>query len=74
MPSCGAYPSSGFCISGKLWGAHLGDVDNDNDIDMLLHFRIQEAGIQAGDTEATHTGETVGGQVFAGTDTVNIVP
>ncbi len=54
--------------------AHLEDVDGDGDIDMVLHFKTQKTGIQASDTEATLTGETVGGVAFEGTDTVNIVP
>ena len=41
----------------------LEDVDEDGDIDMILHFRTQETGIQAGDTSATLTGRS-----FFGTD------
>ncbi|MDP2729015.1 MAG: hypothetical protein Q8O55_00805 [Dehalococcoidales bacterium] len=51
----------------------LEDVDRDGDTDMILHFKTQDTGIQAGDTEATLTGEPVGGQVFAGTDSVRTV-
>jgi polyhydroxybutyrate depolymerase len=47
----------------------LEDVDNDGDIDMILHFRTQETGIQPGDTTAKLTGRS-----FYGTDTIRIVP
>jgi len=61
---------------GKAAPVHyaLEDVDNDGDIDMILHFKTQETGITAGDTEATLTGETVDGRQFFGTDSVRIVP
>lgn len=52
----------------------LEDVDNDGDVDMILHFRIQETGITAGDTEATLTGKTVDGMKIVGTDSVSTVP
>jgi len=52
----------------------LEDVDNDGDIDMILHFKTQETGITVGDTKATLTGETVDGRQFFGTDSVRIVP
>lgn len=52
----------------------LEDVDEDGDIDMILHFKTQETGIQAGDTQAELTGETVGGQSIRGTDSVRTVP
>jgi len=57
------------------WG--LEDVDSDGDIDMVLHFKTQETGIQAGDTEATLTGKTLeeyGAQDITGTDSVRTVP
>lgn len=57
------------------WG--LEDVDSDGDIDMVLHFKTQETGIQAGDTEATLTGRTLeeyGAQDITGTDSVRTVP
>lgn len=52
----------------------LEDVDNDGDIDMILHFKTQETGINPGDTEATLTGETMGGADFVATDSVRTVP
>ena len=47
----------------------LGDVDSDGDMDLLLHFRISETGIQCGDTEATLIGEA-GSSSITGTDSI----
>ena len=52
---------------------HLKDVDKDGDIDMVLKFRTDESGIQAGDTEATLKGKTLSGQDIVGTDAVSTV-
>jgi len=54
--------------------AHLEDVDNDGDIDMVLHFRTQETHISTSDTEARIEGETLYGLTFIGTDSILIVP
>jgi hypothetical protein len=53
--------------------AHVEDVDNDGDMDLQLHFKTQETGIQCVDTEATLTGNTWGGTPISGTDSVNTV-
>lgn len=53
--------------------AHVQDVDVDGDMDMLLHFRIQETGIACGDMTATLVGETFGGDAITGADSVEIV-
>jgi hypothetical protein len=53
--------------------AHVEDVDNDGDMDLQLHFKTQETGIQCGDTEATLSGNTWGGTPISGTDSVNTV-
>ena len=50
--------------------AHIKDVDDDGDMDMVLHFNTQDTGIQCGDTEATLTGMTFGGEPITGTDTI----
>ena len=52
----------------------LEDVDDDGDVDMILHFRTQETGIVAGTTEAILTGETIEGENIIGTDSVRTVP
>ena len=50
--------------------AHIEDVDDDGDMDMLLHFNTQETGIVCGDTVATLTGETFGGEFITGSDSI----
>ena len=52
----------------------LKDVDKDGDIDMILHFRTQNTGIKAGDTEAELTGKTIDGTGIHGSDSVRTVP
>jgi hypothetical protein len=52
---------------------HIEDVDSDGDLDLLLRFRIQESGFDCGDLEAGLTGETFGGPVIEGFDSINIV-
>jgi hypothetical protein len=51
----------------------LEDVDGDGDIDMILHFNTQDTGIQCGDTSASLTGKSFGGQAIGGSDSVNTV-
>ena len=52
----------------------LEDVDFDGDMDMILHFATQDTDIIPGDTEATLTGQTLGGVSITGTDSVRTVP
>ncbi len=47
---------------------HIEDVDDDGDLDIVMHFRTQETGIECGDTDAVLTGETYDGQKFVGSD------
>jgi len=51
----------------------LEDVDWDGDLDMILHFKIQDTGSECGDTEATLIGKTIDGQQIKGTDTIRTV-
>jgi len=53
---------------------HLEDVDGDGDLDLLLHFRVADTGIEPGDTEATLTGTTFDGKPLQGTDTLVTTP
>jgi hypothetical protein len=49
---------------------HVEDVNADGRFDVVLHFRIEQTGIDCGDTTASLTGKTVDGQVFAGSDSI----
>jgi hypothetical protein len=51
---------------------HIEDADGDGDLDMVLHFKTQQTGIQCGDTDATLTG-TANGQNITGTDAIQTV-
>ena len=51
----------------------LEDVDGDGDIDLILHFRTQDTGIQCGAPSASLTGQTVSGQVIQGADSIRTV-
>lgn len=50
------------------------DVDGDGDLDIILHFKVQEADIGAEDTEAILTGQTQDSVHIIGVDAVRIVP
>lgn len=52
---------------------HLQDVNGDGLTDLVLHFRTQDTGLVATDTEGELIGVTIGGLSFRGTDSVNIV-
>ena len=54
-------------------GGHLEDVDDDGDLDWVGHFKVRDTGIEAGDTDATLTGDASNGIFILGTDSVNIV-
>lgn len=56
----------------KHWTSE--DVDEDGDIDLLFHFKIQELNLTESSEDATLTGETFGGDKITGTDLVRIVP
>jgi hypothetical protein len=53
---------------------HIEDVDEDGDLDMVLHFRTQETGIQWDDTEAYLNGYTMDDMAIEGSDAIMIVP
>ncbi len=52
---------------------HIEDVNHDGRLDLVLHFDTQETGIQCGDTSASLTGKTIGGQAIAGFDLIRTV-
>jgi hypothetical protein len=49
------------------------DVDGDGDLDMVLRFRIQDTGIQCGQTSALLTGQTSSGHTIAASDVVRTI-
>ncbi|VGO14436.1 hypothetical protein PDESU_02997 [Pontiella desulfatans] len=50
------------------------DVDQDGDIDLLLHFLTQELQLSDTSTQAYLIGQTPNGQILMGVDTVMVVP
>jgi uncharacterized delta-60 repeat protein len=49
---------------------HIEDVNGDGRADLLLHFEVDQTGIDAGDTSACLTGETFGGDNVEGCDSI----
>jgi N-acetylneuraminic acid mutarotase len=52
---------------------HIEDFDHDGDLDMLLHFKTQEIGIQSSDSIATLIAMTIDGQAIQGKDNITII-
>jgi CSLREA domain-containing protein len=52
---------------------HEEDVDGDGDTDLMFHFRVGEAGLESGDTQAFLFGETLEGLAILGTDFIQTV-
>ncbi len=52
---------------------HMEDVDGDGDRDLVLHFHMQETGIECGATSAILSARTVEGQSISGKDTIKTV-
>jgi len=49
---------------------HIEDVDDDGDLDLLLHFDTQDTGIECGDVSVILVGVTFSGQAITGTDSI----
>lgn len=63
----------------KFEGAHavrsgMKDVDHDSDQDLLLHFRLQDADLAAGQSQACLQGDKFDGVLFEGCDFIQLVP
>jgi uncharacterized delta-60 repeat protein len=52
---------------------HIADINGDGFVDVLFHFRTQEAGFDCDDDEAVLTGMTFGGESIWGTDEIETV-
>jgi hypothetical protein len=52
---------------------HVEDVNGDGFLDMVFHFKTQDAGVVCGDTEASFSGKTFGGESITGTDSIRTV-
>jgi cysteine-rich repeat protein len=63
-------PDSALEAHGK---GHIEDVDDDGDLDLVLHFKTLESGIACGETEVRLTGETFDGQDIEGYDSIQTV-
>jgi len=50
--------------------SHVEDVDNDGDADLVLHFNMRKIGLACGDSTATLSGETFGGEPVTASDVV----
>ena len=52
---------------------HEEDVDDDGDIDLVLHFRLGATNLNCGSIEGTLMGETFDGQAIEATDAVRMI-
>jgi hypothetical protein len=49
---------------------HIEDADGDGDLDLVLHFKMQDTGIACGQSETSLFGETFDGTPFTGSDSI----
>ena len=59
--------------NGKRWLASEEDVDDDGDIDLLVHVETENLALGTGATTVILTGETYDGEQFEGSDDIVIV-
>lgn len=52
---------------------NLEDIDNDGDLDLILHFNTQSFKLNPADSETVLTGELTNGNLIQGTDSVRII-
>ena len=55
-----------------VFASHLEDVNEDGFTDLVSHYKQKDTGLSSGDTEACLTGETLGGILFEGCDSVRV--
>ena len=55
------------------YNEHVQDVNLDGSMNLMLHFKIQDTGIDCGNTDAALTGTLLDGERFQGTDTFETV-
>jgi hypothetical protein len=60
--------------SANAMSSSLMDINNDGLPDLVLHFRTQQAGLLATDTQACLAGQTVNGMPLEGCDQIRRVP
>jgi hypothetical protein len=53
--------------------AHVSDIDGDGLDDLTMHFKQKDSGVACGDTSASLTGDTGGGDPFATSAPINVV-
>jgi hypothetical protein len=52
---------------------HLVDLNGDGQLDLVLHFRTQDIGVQCSDTSVSITGQTLNGILIQGSDSITTV-
>lgn len=70
-PASVTFGPAGARIAHRL--GHLEDVDGDSDLDLLLHFRTRETGIECGDSSVSLSGETLEGRTVTSSDAIRTV-
>jgi hypothetical protein len=69
VPSVKLWPGNAVELHNR---AHFADIDSDGDVDLVMHFRAAEAGIQCGAEEALLHGATLEGTPFIGAQPVQV--